>query len=198
VTVPPGQGQPAPDLGIAAPGVVDRGMPYMRTYLEAVPGSAAMTGVTADATLEVPTRAVGVPWRALFAGFPVEAVLPLPNHHDRAQLLRAVFDWSMEPEDVTVTVTGPVRVRMGRAGTFTATASSPSGVRVVGWRWDPGDGRPFVTTAGPALTLTYGQPGVRTVRAEALTAHGHTWVAEHLVRVESGGLFLPWAVKQRR
>lgn len=193
-----GAGQPAPDLGIAAPGVVDRLLPYMRPYLEASPGAAAMTGVTPDATLEQPRRADDIPWRAMFAGFGLEAVAPLPDHADRATVLRALYDWCVEPADVRLTIEGPDQVRAGREVSFVADASSPSGVQVVGWRWDLGDGRPFVTTASSTLKASFDRFGPLTVRAEALTEHGHTWVAEKQLRVGGARLFLPWASKTRR
>jgi hypothetical protein len=193
-----GAGQPAPDLGIAAPGVVDRLLPYMRPYHESAPGAAVMTGVTPDATLEQPRRADDIPWRGMFAGFGLEAIAPLPDHADRTTVLRALFDWCVEPADLRLSIEGPDQLRAGREASFVADASSPAGVKVVGWRWDLGDGRPFVTTDSPLLRASFDRFGPLTLRVEALTEHGHTWVAEKAVRVGGARLFLPWAAKSRR
>ncbi len=193
-----GAGQLAPDLGLAAPGVVDRTLPYIHGYLRTDAGEMVMTGVTADATLEQPSRSRDIPWRALFAGFALEAVAPQPGHHDRAQMLDAVFRWAMEPEDVLLALEGPATVPAGRAGTFVADFSAPSGTRATAWRWDVGDGRPFVTTAEPRLTVSFLSGGSRTVRVEATTENGHTWVAEKAVRVAGDRLYLPWGQRDRR
>lgn len=186
--------QLAPDIGLAAPMVVDRVMPYMRTYLEAG-GEAAMTGVTPDATLEQPARADFIPWRALFAGFAVEAITPAEGHLARADLLKRVHRWAIEPDDLVLDLSGPARIEGDEpTGDFSAGAASTSGTRVVAWRWDAGDGRPFFATAEPVVRLTYTRSGSFVVRVEATTAGGHTWVAEHAVVVAAPGrIYLPLA-----
>jgi len=171
------------DQGIAAPMVVDRLMPYMRSFVEIDGGGSAMTGVTPDATLEHAARADFIPWLALFAGFGLEAVAPEPGHHTRAELLGRIHQWATEPADVAVEIQAPERVETGKPAVFVAASGSSSGVRVVGWRWDAGDRRPFVTTPEPELRVTYAWRGRYTVRVEALTEGGHTWVAEREVRV---------------
>ncbi len=187
--------QLAPDIGLAAPMVVDRVMPYMRTYL-AAGGDAAMTGVTPDATLEQPTRADFIPWRALFAGFAIEAVTPGEGHLTRADLLKRVHQWAIEPDDLVLSVTGPAALDTGAEAVFSASATSTSGGRAVAWRWDAGDGRSFVTTAEPTIAFTYARAGAFTVRAEATTAGGHTWVASHAVTVAGPGrIFVPITVR---
>jgi hypothetical protein len=193
-----GAGQLAPDIGLAAPGVVDRTIPYMRDYLRTERGAAVMTGVTADATLEQPRRSPDIPWRALFAGFGLEAVAPEPGHHSRAEVLAAVHRWAMEPEDVLLALEGPDSVPAGGEASFLAELSSPSGTRATAWRWDLGDGRPFVSTGEPRLTASFLDGGRRMLRVEATTQNGHTWVAEKSVRVAGDRLYLPWSERARR
>jgi hypothetical protein len=196
-TQAPGATTLPPDLGVAAPRVVDQLMPYMRSYFEIDAGGSAMTGVTPDATLEVPGRADFIPWRALFAGFGLEAIQPGAGLATRAEMLARFHEWSVEPDDYALTLGGPDAGETGKAMAFTASGSSASGVQAVAWRWDAGDGRAFVETTRPELALTYTRRGRFTVRVEATTAGGHTWVAERTVTV--GGdtlLFLPLLFEQ--
>jgi subtilisin family serine protease len=184
------------DIGLAAPVAVEKLMPYMRTYLEVSGRGSAMTGVDADATLEHPVRADFIPWRALFAGFAVEAVADAGTGPGRAAFLAQVHAWAVEPDDVTVTVSGPDTGMPGAALTFSATTVSPSDVQAHGWRWDAGDGRPFARADEGRAILTFAAPGTYVVRAEVTTRDGHTYVAEKRVRV--GGLFVPLTMRSRR
>ena len=190
--------QQPPDTGLGAVGVADRIFPYVQSFLEIDGGGSVLTGVTADATLEQPTRAPGIPWRAMFAGFSVEAVATGDDTLTRAELLGDIVGWADEPDDGHVLVTTtPVD---GRPEALSVTANMPfdgtdwmAGIRR--WRWDAGDGRPFVTTTAPGTTLAYARPGRYTVRAEAMTANGHTFVGE-TVAVVTGGrttVYLPVA-----
>jgi hypothetical protein len=184
---------PALDQGIAAPLVVERIMPYMRSYLE-LGGLSAMTGVTPDATLENPVHSLDIPWRALFAGFGLEAVQPAAGRMSRAQMLGRIFEWAVEPDDFRLTLDGPDSGHTGAGIDFVATATSASGVRAVGWRWDAGDERGYFGTAGPQAAIGYHRPGTYTVRVEALTEAGHTYVAQHVVTVTGQyTIFLPVA-----
>ena len=180
------RGQGALDTGLAAPLVVSRIQPYMHSYVEVEGRGSAMTGVTPDATLEHPLAGgAEIPWRALFAGFGVEAVRPGAGRLSRADLLAQAYGWAVESDDVAVTVTAPDRVNLRTTITLRAAASSPSGVPVVAWRWDLGDGRPYQTALGAesAITVSYVRRGRYVVRAEATTRTGHTYVAEGLLRV---------------
>ncbi len=202
VTSASGGGLP-PDLGLAAPLVVDRILPYARTYVVADSGSgsggegtsaddrSAMIGVSSDASLEHPRLDAGIPWRAMFAGFGMESISPAPGALSRAQVLERLWAWSIEPEDVSVTLFGPGSAVVGDRVSVQAVADSPSGVDIIGWRWDIGDGRAFVTGAGSRVEFEFRRPGEHVVRAEAMTAASHTVVGETRVKVEGGAIFLP-------
>lgn len=196
----PGGGATAPDLGIAAPGVVTRLMPYMRSYLEVDGGGSAVTGVTADATLESPERAAFIGWRALFAGFGVEAISGEAGSLDRASFLREVHDWAVESAAVALRLSGPDEVSAGKSATFTAEAKLPSGVEIAGWRWDRGDGSGYLVTQQPVLSLRYQRGGEIMARVELTTKAGHSYVAEHrlMVRGGPGVIHLPFLVSSPR
>jgi subtilisin family serine protease len=181
-----------PDLGIAAPMVVDRVMPYMHSFLEVDGQGSLMTGVTEDATLETPMRADFIPWRAIFAGFGFEAVVAESGHHDRAAMLSKIHAWAMESSELSIQVTGPSSIETGQRATFIAEASAAPGVEVIGWRWDRGDGRGYVRSSDAVLASSYLRPGSITVRAEAMTAMGHTYVGESIVEVTGPArIYLP-------
>lgn len=196
----PGGGATAPDLGIAAPGVVTRLMPYMRSYLEVDGGGSAVTGVNADATLEAPQRAAFIGWRALFAGFGVEAISGDAGSLDRAAFLRAVHTWAVESDAVELRLSGPDEVEAGKGLTLTAEARLPEGVTVTGWRWDRGDGSGYVASQQPVLSLRYTKGGDITARVELTTTAGHTYVAEHRLPVRGGPgtIHLPFLLSSPR
>ena len=177
----PGAGAP-PDLGIAAPGVVSRIMPYMHSVIE-YRGGSVMTGVWPDATLEHPIRGEHIPWQALFAGFGIESMREDATL-DRAMLLEQAHAWATESSEVEVSLSASTQTEVGEAVDLTASIELPDGVEIVSWRWDAGDGRGYQTTANPALKLFYFGPGTYTTRVEAMTATGHTFVAEQDVRIE--------------
>ena len=199
VTSAAGGGLP-PDIGLAAPLVVDRILPYARTYAVADdaggdPGGqerSAMIGVSGDASLEHPHLDAGIPWRAMFAGFGLESIQPAPGALSRAQVLTRLWEWSTEPDDVSVTLFGPGTAVVGDTISVSAVADSRSGVDIIGWRWDAGDGRPFIEGAGARTDLDLRRPGEHVVRAEALTAASHTVVGELRIMVEGGAVYLPW------
>ena len=62
-------------------------------------------------------------------------------------------------------------------------------VSVTGWRWDRGDGGGFILTEQPELVTRWNRPGRVTVRAEATTRGGHTYVGSADVLV-SGPMLL--------
>lgn len=196
----PGGGPTAPDLGIAAPGVVTRLMPYMRSYLEVDGGGSAVTGVDADATLETPVRAAFIGWRALFAGFGVEAISGGAGTLDRAAFLREVHAWAVEPEAVELRLSGPDDLEAGKAATFTAEARLPSGVEVGGWRWDRGDGSGYLASQQPVISLRFQRGGEVMARVELTTKTGHSYVAEHrlVVRGGPGMVHLPFLLSSPR
>ncbi len=186
-----------PDTGLGAVGVADRIFPYVRSFIEIDGGGSAMTGVSADASLEQPTRAPGIPWRAMFAGFSIEALATGDDTLSRAELLGDIVGWANERDDGQVVVSTTAVDGRPEAIDVSATMPPVDGTpwTIVRWRWDAGDGRPFVTTTAPGTTLAYTRPGRYTVRAEATTANGHTFVGE-VVAVVTGGrttVYLPVA-----
>lgn len=200
--IPAGGGQPggpAPDLGIAAPAVVTRLMPYMRSYLELDGGGSAMTGVNADASLEQPERAPFIAWRALFAGFAAEAISGAEGSEDLAGFLRQVHAWAVEDPAVRLSLGDPLKVEVGESLTLRAEAQLPAAVQVAGWRWDRGDGRASVDNGQASLELRYGRAGRYQPRVELRTRAGHTYVAETEVLVEGARqAYLPFLSNQPR
>jgi hypothetical protein len=157
----------------------------MRSYLEIAGRGSVLTGVTANASLESPEAAPFIAWRALFAAFPVEAIRGGPDLTDRAEFLASVHRWAVEPDGIQLDLDGPDSLDAGKSASFQVTARLPEGVRIAGWRWDPGDRRG--TRAGAAtVELVWPAPGLYTLRVEALTAGGHTYVTSR--QVEVGGL----------
>lgn len=189
------EGTAAPvDLGIAAPLAAERIIGHARTLARDAEGRSAITGVTGNATLEAPAVEPGIPWRAAFAGFAIEAVCGGADTVSRAALLRAAWDWATEPDGVVVRVAAPPEAQAGTPVTLRAEATTPEGVEVVSWRWDLGDGRPFVTTKEPVLEgVAFGRSGRITVRAEAETASALTYVGEAAVEMTGAQAFIPAA-----
>lgn len=191
------EGNVAPvDLGIAAPLAAERIIGRARALVVDETGRSAVTGVTGNATLEHPQEEPGIPWRAAFAGFAVEAVCGSSGTLPRAELLRAAWSWATESGGATVTVDVPAEAVVGAPVTLRATATTPEGVEVVGWRWDLGDGRPYASTTAPVLEgVRYAQGGPRTVRAEAMTASALTYVGEAVLGVRGATLYVPSAAR---
>lgn len=192
-------GGSAPDLGIAAPGVVSRLQPYMRSYLEVDGGGSAMTGVTADATLEQPERAAFIAWRALFAGFAAEAISGAEGSESLAGFLEQVHAWAVEPSDLRLDLGDPRWVEVGKPITLIAEAQLPSEVQAAGWRWDRGDGGAYIDNGQATLSLRFNRPGHYRPRVELRTARGHTYVAETAIQVLGPRVtYLPFLFKQPR
>lgn len=184
--------QTAPDTGLGAVGVADRIFPYVHSFLAVDGGGSAMTGVTADASLEQPTRAAGIPWRALFAGFNVEAVATGDDTLTRAEVLGRVWDWATEADDITVEVTAsPAPGHPERIDVRAAVRQPDRAPTAARWRWDAGDGRPFVTTADGSASFTYNRAGRFTIRAEMTTADAHTYVGEAVAAGGRATVYLP-------
>jgi len=182
------------DIGIAAPLAAEQIIGHARSLAVDASGQSAITGVAGNATLEAPAIEPGIPWRAAYAGFAIEAVCGQADTLARSALLRAAWDWATEPDGTVVAVEAPAEAIAGQAVTLRATATTPDGVQVVGWRWDLGDGRPFVATREPVLEgVRYAQGGRITVRAEAVTASALTYVGEAEVAVRGASVYVPAA-----
>lgn len=165
--------------------------PYVSSVMETEDGAAVMTGVTGDPSLEKPVhgRDQGVTWRALFAGFPVEAVSGDRTHLTRAELLTQAFEWLTEPEPRSIHLAAPDGQAPGREIRLVAQADLPIGHSgVAGWRWDAGDGKGIQSTTRPELRVTYARAGKVTVRVELTSKIGHRFVETVDLDVGGGGI----------
>lgn len=193
-SAPRAQGQaPAPDNAwshLAAQQI----FPYIRSVMETDWGGSVVTGVTADPSLEQPVhgRERGVTWRALFAGFPVEAISGDRTHITRAEFLTEAFDWLTEPEPRGIRLAVPDGQAPGREIRLVAQADLPIGHSgVAGWRWDAGDGKGIQSTTRPELRVTYPRAGKVQIRVELTSKVGHRHVETVELDVGGGGGVVP-------
>ena len=194
-----GDEPPAPDYSWAH-GVGELLMPYVHSYLETLDGRSAMTGVTPDASLEVPEVSKAVSWRALYAGFPIEAVTSAGGASlSRADMLQQIFQWATEPEDTLIRIKAPRAVKPGQE--FSIQASFDAHEEFSGqasWRWDLGDGSNFIETDAPQTTHRYEEAGEYTLRAELTSKAGRTFVAQTTITVSrnAGDIYLPMLLRK--
>lgn len=146
-------------------------------------------------TQEPLTHRISLHRLGLGPGFQAEDVF----HHDQPVTLQAGYlDLTVPPRDVRVIkfvdtklppaspvvhMQVPARLTVGHEGHFSATAS-PSGVPVMHWLWNFGDG---TTGHGPAVQHAYTQDGVFTVTVRAKGLDGPSTVRHMQVHV--GGMF---------
>lgn len=187
-SAPRPQGQPpAPDYSwshLAAEQI----FPYIRSVMETDWGGSVITGVTGDPSLEQPQhgRERGVTWRALFAGFPVEAISGDRTHLTRTEFLAEAFEWLTEPEPRSIRIAVPDGQAPGREIRLVAQADLPIGHSgVAGWRWDAGDGKGIQSTTRPELRVTYPRAGKVQIRVELTSKLGHRHV--EIVELDVGG-----------
>ncbi len=180
-----GQGEPAAPDSAHTHVAAEQLMPYIRSFLESSQGKSALTGLTNDATLENPEIGAAISWRAMYAGFPLEAVpADSADGHSRSELLGKVWDWAMEPDEVAIELAVPEVIEAGELFTVTASAQLPEGFSgIKSWRWDAGDGSEFVTDATDELGLSFDADGEYTVRTEITSHYGHTFVGSATVFV---------------
>jgi len=197
-----GQGQPPPADTTFTPLAIEVVKPHIRSFLETADGGSVMTGVTADATLENGGRTAGVPWRAMFAGFAIEAVPPAATdpatgaaRTRRADLIGLVYRWAVETADPGLAIAGPDEGGTRGPVAFEARSTATQDFSgAASWRWDAGDGRPVFTTTGSTAPIQFTAAGDYTVRVELTSRLGHTYVASKDVTIEAGGpalVFLP-------
>jgi hypothetical protein len=88
------------------------------------------------------------------------------------------MDWLMDrlSVDLASYSNGP-----GKRVTMHASAASSVGAGITQYRWDFGDGTPYVTTTSPTVLHKYQHRGLYDVRIEATDSLGHTSVAHAVV-----------------
>ena len=67
--------------------------------------------------------------------------------------------------------------------TARGTLSLPGQPEAAQYRWDFGDGSPFVVSAGPEAGHVYGRFGVFQARVELVDSYGHKAIGEVVVAV---------------
>jgi subtilisin family serine protease len=139
-------------------------------------GSAISHGRTSDPTLEEERQEYL--YRAASMGFGVEG---LSGGATPAQLGDRTMDWLLDRLTVGLASSddGP-----GKRATMRATATSSVGAAITQYRWDFGDGTPYVTTTGPSVLHKYQHRGTYEVRIEATDSLGHTNVSHAFVDVK--------------
>jgi subtilisin family serine protease len=142
-------------------------------------GSAISHGRTSDPTLEEERQEYL--YRAASMGFGVEG---LSGGATPAQLGDRTMDWLLDRLTVGLAFSddGP-----GKRATMRATATSSVGATITQYRWDFGDGTPYVTTTGPSVLHKYQHRGTYEVRIEATDSLGHTNVSHAFVDVKPKG-----------
>ena len=190
--------QAPPDLGIASPLVADRAIARARPVVEIDGQGAALIEVSGDARLSAPTRDPAIPWRALFAGFGLEAVTERGGSLSREAMLADLWRWATESDEVHLRLVGPAGGEAGDWLDYRVEVEAPPEVEIVDWLWDAGDGRPHIRSTEPTLRLRYAAQGERMLRVEATTRGGHSHVGETALRIAGGPVYLPRMERGRR
>jgi subtilisin family serine protease len=139
-------------------------------------GSAISFGRSSDPTLEEERQEYR--YRSVSMGFGIEGVT---GGATAAQLGDRTMDWLLDKLTVGL---GSLSNGPGKRVTLTASASSSVGAAITKYRWDFGDGSPYVTTTGPSVKHKYQHRGTYEVRIEATDSLGHTWVGHATVPVK--------------
>jgi subtilisin family serine protease len=136
-------------------------------------------GRTSDPTLEEERQEYR--YRAVSMGFGIEG---LSGGTTAAQLGDRTMDWLLDRLTVGLAsaANGP-----GKRVTLSANAVSSVGATITQYRWDFGDGTPYVTTTGPSVLHKYQHRGTYEVRIEATDSLGHTNVSHAFVDVKPKG-----------
>jgi subtilisin family serine protease len=150
-----------------------------KRFFETGGGAAVSHGRSSDPTLEQERQEYL--YRSASMGFGVEG---LSGGATAAQLGDRTFDWLLDKVTVNLASAenGP-----GKRAWLTATATSSVGAAITKYRWDFGDGTPYVTTTGPSVLHKYQHRGTYEVRIEATDSLGHTNVSHAFVGVKPKG-----------
>jgi hypothetical protein len=156
----------------------------------------AEDGVVAVARRDQPTlENPGIHFlgRLAFLGFGLEGVNNgLPGMTSRAELLDRLLDWAMDEPEAAITPT----MDSGNYVVFEADVTSNiTGTTGIRYRWDFGDGTPFVGPNSSNMTgHHYEICGVYTVRVEATDSWGNVAIGSTQIQVTEGCthlLYLP-------
>ncbi len=128
----------------------------------------------ADPTLEKPDPAFI--YRTTYLGFGLEGIRNDTGTTTSKELLQQLLYWHVDYPgvdlDSPVTTTEP-----GQVVQLVANAHSNIPVTFVRYRWDFGDGSPYVETEQPTVEHAYANPGAYFARVEVLDNWGHSAVS---------------------
>jgi subtilisin family serine protease len=141
-------------------------------------GSSIAFSRGSDATLEE-ERSI-FHYRSISMGFGLEGVNGADQQHAVAD---RTLDWLLD--EITVTASGETLRRQhgGRTVALHALAASTVGADITQYRWDFGDGSPFVTTDEPTVEHRYRKARTYDARVEVTDSLGHRTVAHFTVHV---------------
>jgi subtilisin family serine protease len=121
-------------------------------------------------------------YRSLSLGFGLEGIRSDMGGASLLQVGDRTFDWLLD--ELTASI-DPGTYRSAESVTLTATAASSRGT-VNKYRWDFGDGTPFVTTTAPTVEHRFTSGGTYPVRLEVTDDLGHRVLAVRAVAVATG------------
>jgi hypothetical protein len=148
---------------------------FTTPILRAASGASQAGGVvglnrSAEPMLE--QAAPAIPYRSTYLAFGLEGVRSDTGATTRQQLLQDLLYWHVDRP--TVQVSGPVGVSgPDQLATFSATAQTNTPATFVRYRWDFGDGSPFLETDQSMVVHQYAKAGTYQARVEATDSWGH-------------------------
>ena len=158
----------------------DTTLPFFRQIGGTAPaGSAISHGRSSEPSLEEERQEYL--YRAVSMGFGIEG---LASGATATQVGDRTMDWLLDKITAGLETS---TAEPGKRSTLTADASSSVGAAITQYRWDFGDGSPYVTTNGPAVLHKYQHRGVYDVRIEVTDALGHRVIAHDVVNVKPKG-----------
>jgi hypothetical protein len=145
--------------------------PILRAASGASQASGAV-GLNRSAEPALEQAAPAIPYRSTYLAFGLEGVRSDTGATTRQQLLQDLLYWHVDRP--TVQVSGPVAVSgPDQLATFTATAQTNTPATFVRYRWDFGDGSPFLETDQATVVHQYARAGAYQARVEATDSWGH-------------------------
>jgi subtilisin family serine protease len=131
-------------------------------------GSGLSFGRSAEPTLE--EERLAVLYRSVSMGFGQEGIDNTTGYASAQQIGRQTLKWL--EDNVTMNTSADSAV-VNAPVTLHATANSSAGASITQYRWDFGDGSPYVTTIGPSVSHVYESAGPVEYRVEATDSLGH-------------------------